>query len=162
MINPDHSCWWTRRRVTQLSRRTGQLADAGLPRSVLKATAQRLGYPLATTPRPDEVYDEEITLGPWRGNIHDGCFVSFESDDARLLEAPLAASLELHAFYIGAFVKPGCVTQLQHQVMDGMTLRLRSLPREHHLIAKRYRIDAGSWDRRPLCLFAACPPASSV
>jgi hypothetical protein len=147
MINPDHSCWWTRRRVSQLSRREGQLAGAGLSRSVLEATAEKLGYPLATTPRPDEEYDEEVTLGPWRGNIHDGCFVSFESDDARLLEALLAASLELHAFYLGASVKPGCVTQLQHRLMDGMTLRLRSLPRERHLIAKSYRIDAGWWER---------------
>jgi hypothetical protein len=147
MINPNHTCWWTRRRVSQLSRRDGRLAGAGLSQPVLEATAHRLGYSLAITPRPDEEYDQEVTLGPWRGNIHDGCFVSFDSDDQRLLEALLAANLELHAFYLGASVKPGCVAQLQHRLTHGMTLRLRSLPQERKLIAKSYRNDAGWWER---------------
>jgi hypothetical protein len=147
MINPNHTCWWTRRHISELSRREGRLAGAGLSRSVLEATAQRLGFSLATTPRPGEEYDEELTLGPWRGNIHDGCFVSFDSDDPRLLEALLAANVELHAFYLGGPVKPTCAAQLQHRLTNGMTLRLRSLPQERHLIAKSYRNDAGWWER---------------
>jgi hypothetical protein len=147
MINPDHTCWWTRRHQSELSLRDGRLAGAGLSRSVLDAAAQRLGYSLAITPRSGEEYDEEVTLGPWRGNIHDGCFVSFDSEDPRLLEALLAANLELHAFYLGESVKPGCVTQLQRRLMNGMTLRLRSLPQERHLIAKSYPNNAGWWER---------------
>jgi hypothetical protein len=156
MINPDHTCWWTRRHLSELSRRDGGLAGAGLSRSVLEAAAQQLGYSLTMDPRPGEEYDEEVTLGPWRGNIHDGCFVSFDSDDPRLLEALLAANIELHAFYLGAPVKLGCVTQLQHRVTNGMTLRLRSLPQEGQLIAKSYRNGAGWWERlrtpaEPVC-----------
>ena len=149
MIAPDHTCWWTRQRQSYLSRRGGRIVAAGLSRPVLEAAARQLGYTLTLTvvPEQDHEDDETVTLGPWRGNIHDGCFLSFESDDPRLREALLAASLELHSFYLGMPVQPGCVDLLKDRLIDGVTIRLQSVPKEGHLILKCYRNAAGWWKR---------------
>ena len=146
-LNDDHTCWWTRRHLSELARREGSLAGAGLLRSALAKAAEQRGYSLAIVSRAEEEYDEEVALGSWRGNIHDGCFVSFDSDDAQLLDVLLAAHLELHGSYLGGSIKPECLAQLKDKLQRGMTVRLRSRPRESRVIAKTYRNDSGWWER---------------
>lgn len=145
MAKPGHTDWWTRRRTSQLSRRVGGISGAGLSKAVLEGAARRLGYSLTFAPRSGQDYDEAVTLGPWRGNIHDECFVDIESEDARLRDALLAAVVEMHSPYFGPPLDARCVAALQNELTNGVTLRLRSVA--EGLVVKRYRNGAGWWER---------------
>ena len=95
MIEPDHVCAWTRRRRSVLRRVEGSLGGAGVPRAVIEAVARRLGVEMSSAIDPTDEYTELLTVGPWRGTLHDGCFVHLEVDEPAVRAALVEASLEL-------------------------------------------------------------------
>jgi hypothetical protein len=148
MIAPDHTCSWTRRRRSTLSRRAGWLVTAGLSRPLLEAAARHLDAPLTITPDPDAEDDQRVVLGPWHGQLHDGCFFSVDGDAPRLREALVAASLALHAYYLGRPIGPAPLRALVERLDDGATLVLQSRPGERLLLASVHPNEAGWWARR--------------
>ncbi len=148
MIAPDHVCSWTRRRRSTLSRRDGELLAAGLSRPLLEAAARHLGTPISLVPDPELDDEQRVVLGPWRGWLHDGCLLAIDGDEPRLREALVAASLALHAHYLGRPIGPERLRPLADRLDDGATLVLQSRPRERLLLASVHPNDAGWWARR--------------
>ena len=152
MIAPDHSCSWTRRRRSTLSRRHGRLVAAGLALPLLEAAARHLGAPFTIAPDPEFEDEQLVALGHWPGRLHDGCLLGMDDDDPRLCEALVAAGLALHAHYLGRPIAPEhlrpLADRLAERLADGATLVLRSRPRERLLLASYHANDAGWWARR--------------
>ena len=148
MIAPDHVCSWTRRRRSTLSRREGALFAAGLSRPLLDAAARHLGTPIALAPDPEHDDEQRVALGAWRGSLHDGCLLTIDGDEPRLREALVAASLALHAYYLGRPIGPERLRPIADRLSDGTTLVLQSRPRERLLLVTRHPNDAGWWARR--------------
>jgi hypothetical protein len=147
MVESDHTCAWTRRRETELTRGTDWIASVGIFGTALERAAESLGYRLQTAPMPDEDYSEVIHIGAWEGAVHDGCFARFSGDDPRLRRVLLLANLEVHAQYLGTRPPAGCLEKLDSRLRNGTTLRLRTQPHEQRLVAKFYRNDATWWER---------------
>ena len=141
----DHSCWWTRRRESELSRAQGRINGAGLSRAVLEATAARLGHELKVRAPIDEetTEDERFTIGPWSGTLHDGCFVECDADDPALRAALVHASLALHAFYSGIPPNPASVERIAGSWSEGTVLRFRSIPAKRTVQLKRFPLGSG-------------------
>jgi hypothetical protein len=148
MIAPDHVCSWTRRHRSTLSRRGGELFAAGLSRPLLDAAAGHLGVPISLAHDPERDDEQRVALGPWRGWLHDGCLLTIDGDEPRLREALVAASLALHAHYLGRPIGPEWLRPLADHLGDGATLVLRSRPRERLLLTSVHPNDAGWWARR--------------
>jgi hypothetical protein len=117
------------------------------------ATAARRGrgpsrgaISLAHDPERDD--EQRVALGPWRGWLHDGCLLTIDGDEPRLREALVAASLALHAHYLGRPIGPEWLRPLADHLGDGATLVLRSRPRERLLLTSVHPNDAGWWARR--------------
>ena len=142
-----HTCWWTRRRESELTRDAGALGGVGLPPAALRVAAEYLGQPLSITPDPALEFDETLVIGPWRGTLHDSCFVAFAADDPALRGALVAASLGVHAAYLKAAIAPRWLEHLVDRLAEGTVMRFRSLPHEQALVVRRYRCGAG-WPAR--------------
>ena len=141
----DHSCWWTRRRESELSRAQGRINGAGLSRAVLEATAARLGHELKVRAPIDEetTEDERFTIGPWSGTLHDGCFVECDADEPALRAAVIHANLALHGFYCGILSNPTWVERIAGSWSEGAALRFRSIPAERIIQLKRFPMGSG-------------------
>jgi hypothetical protein len=147
MIEPDHDCAWTRGRRSALHRTAGILGGAGLPRAVIEAAARHLGVTLSATIDPEDEYTELLDIGPWRGTLHDGCFVQLEVDEPDVRAALLAAALELHEAYLGARLQPGALAAATDRLADGAELLLQSIPGRRELRLRAYPMSAGIWRR---------------
>ena len=141
----DHSCWWTRRRESELSRAQGRINGAGLSRAVLEATGVHLGHELMARASVDakETEDESFTIGPWSGTLHDGCFVEFEANEPALRAAVVHANLALHGFYCGIPSNPTSVERIAGSWSEGTVLRFRSIPAERIIQLKRFPMGSG-------------------
>ena len=148
MIAPDHDCAWTRGRRSAIRRTGGSLGGAGLPRAVLEAVARRLGVELSSTADPEDEHTQLITVGPWRGSLHDGCFVHLDADDAEVRGALLAATLELHESYLRGRLGPDALAAADNRLAEGGELLLHSVPNRGELQLSSYAASAGWWQRR--------------
>ena len=147
MIAPDHDCAWTRGRRSAIRRTAGGLGGAGLPRAVLESAARRLGVELSSRADQDVEHTELLTVGPWRGSLHDGCFVHLEVDEPDVRTALLAATLELHESYLGGRLGPDALDAATNRLAEGGELLLRSVPRRGELRLRAYPASAGWWQR---------------
>jgi len=140
-MESPHECWWTRRHETELSDTGLGVNGAGVPRWVLEQTASLLGANFGAEPSETDEYGEEIVLHPIAsGATHDACFFHLEPVSAELKRALLQAVLELHAAYLGSKVEWSQVReQLLVQWTPGVTLRIRTFPRQGHVVVRRYR-----------------------
>ena len=144
----DHTCWWTRRRESELTRDAGALGGAGLPPAALRVAAEYLGQSLSITPDPALEFDETVVIGSWRGTLHDSCFVSFAADDPALRRALVAASLGVHSTYLRAAIATRWVEHLAERLEESTVMRFRSMPGGRALVVRRYRRGAGWLERR--------------
>ena len=147
VITTDHDCAWTRRRRSVLRRAAGTLGGAGLPRAVIESAARRLGVALASAPDPTDEYTELLTVGPWRGTLHDGCFLHLETDEPRVRTVLLEAALELHEGYLGAQLVPSALVAAENRLAEGAELLLQSIPDRRELRLRSYPASAGWWQR---------------
>ena len=150
-MNPmqDHSCHWTRRRESELSRGHGRIIGAGLSHTILEAAAAHLGYELKLTASTNAgtPEDESFTIGPWRGSLHDSCFVQVEPDAQALRVAFVRASLALHSFYLGVPVNLDLADTVAGSWSDGTVLQFRSIPAEGIIQLKRFPTGTGWFAR---------------
>lgn len=147
MIEPDHVCAWTRRRRSVLRRVEGSLGGAGIPRTVIEAVARRLGIEMSSAIDPTDEYTELLTVGPWHGTLHDGCFVHLEVDEPAVRAALVEASLELHEAYLGAHLGASALVAATDWLADGTELLLHSMPLLRELRLRAYPASAGTWQR---------------
>ena len=148
MIEPDHDCFWTRRRRSTLWRVAGAVGGAGLPRAVLAAVARRLNVDLSSAGAPEDEYTETLLVGPWGATLHDGCFLHLEADTPAVRHALVTAALELHEAYLGAAPGPRALAAVNDRLAEGAELLLHSLPRRRELRLQAYPRSAGWWRRR--------------
>jgi hypothetical protein len=147
MIEPDHVCSWTRRHRSVLRRVEGSLGGAGIPRAVIQAVAGRLGVAMSSAIDPADEYTELLTIGPWRGTLHDGCFVHLEVDEPAVRAALVEASFELHEAYLGVHVGASALVAATEWLADGAELLLHSIPNLRELHLSTYPASAGAWQR---------------
>ena len=82
--------------------------------------------------------DEQFTVGPCRGTLHDGCFIEVESDEHELRIALVHASLTLHGRYLRLPPNPAWAEAVAGDWSDGTVLRFRSIPAERIIQIKRF------------------------
>lgn len=147
MIEPDHDCAWIRGHRSALRRTAGSLGGAGLSRAVIEAVARRLGIELSSAADPADEHTELLAIGPWRGTLHDGCFVQLETDEPDVRAALLAAALELHETYLGTRLGPDAMTAATDRLVEGAELPAESVPGRRELRLRAYPASAGMWQR---------------
>jgi hypothetical protein len=148
VVRPDHECAWSRRRESQLSRVDGQFIGWGLCLAVVESASRSLALPLTvaeSSAAEHEGSDQALMLGPWPGNIHDGCIVTFDADEPRLMQALVAATLELHEFYAGAPLDSRCTALLHARLTPDTTVLLRTS--RGATTIKQHAYNAGWWAR---------------
>jgi len=140
-MESEHECWWTRRHETELSDTGLGVNGAGILHSVLEHTASLLGASFGAKPSERDEYGQDVVLNPIAsGATHDDCFFHLEPVSAGLKGALLQAVLELHSSYLGATVEWSHVCgQLLLQWTPGVTLRIRTFPRQRQVVVRRYR-----------------------
>jgi hypothetical protein len=127
VLEPDHTCFWTRRRTTELSRSAERLRGAGIPLSALRFAAARLGFAVAATPSAENPDTVLLVIGPFRGSLHDGCLFSLEHPDAALQGAILEGVRELHTHYLGGVVAPASAfVKVADLLQDGRSVRIKT------------------------------------
>jgi hypothetical protein len=145
----DHQCWWTRHHLTELSEQRQGLHGAGVPVTVLKSAAGKLGATFSSRPSTSDEYGEDVALGDLtNGAIHDGCFFRLEPASPELKGAVLDAVLDLHARYLGRAVDWSRVRGvLLDEWRADVTVRIRSFPARGHITVRRHVTGAGVGSR---------------
>jgi hypothetical protein len=140
-----HHCWWTRRRLTQLSEQRQHLHGAGVPVAVLKLAADKLGAAFSTRQSTSDEDGEEVAIGDLAsGATHDACFFSLEPVTLELKGAVLDAVLDLHAHYLGRDVDWSRIRgTLIDQWRADVTVRIRSFPARGQVTVRRSVAGAG-------------------
>ena len=130
-----------------MRRDAGTLNGAGIPRAVIESVARRLGVALGSSPDPADEYTELLTVGPWRGSLHDGCFVHLDVDEPHVRAALLAAVLELHEGFLGARLDPNALVAADNRLASGGELLIESVPGRQEVRLRAYPASAGFWQR---------------
>ena len=147
-MDPDHECYWTRRRRTLLTRRGRSLSGIGIPIVVLRHAASRLAVPMMLRPLPGEEYTDEVRIGAQVGDIHDGCFIGFEQPSPEFERALLDGVGELHATYLGGVSVPAeALVAVRDRLRDGWSVEMDANPGAATLRIRAFPADAGWWAR---------------
>lgn len=148
-MKPEHECWWTRRRETELSDHGSTFTGAGVLPGVVKQAASLLNTSLTSKASPTDDDGQEIVLdGIASGATHDGCFIHLEPMSPALKSALLRSVLQLHGEHIRTSVDwPRVHAEILAQWTPGMTLRIRAFPAQQRLVVRRYPVGAGFFAR---------------
>jgi hypothetical protein len=141
----EHECWWTRRHETELSDTGLGVTGAGVLRRVLERTASLLGAGFGAEPSGSDEDGQAVVLNPIAsGATHDGCLFHLEPVSPELKGALLQAVLELHSAYLDSTVEwSQACEQLLVLWTSGVTLRIRTSPRQRQVVVRRYPDGAG-------------------
>jgi hypothetical protein len=144
----DHECWWTNHRASEMTLTKEGLSGFGICRVALEHAAVSLGGRLATVQSAEDDDTLDITLGPYRGTIHDECMPWFDSPDRDLLEAIVRGVLWQQAVYLGMDNFPSDAREyLMQTLIVGTTVHIRSEPARARIAVRLHTADA-SWIRR--------------
>ena len=143
MTTPDHQCWWTRHRTTDLTLDGNALSGSGVPLAVLRNAATALSSSLTLGPADpdDETYAFSIGDGT-TGSIHDGCFFHVTPSSPVLVRAVLTATLELHKHYLKSPDWTTDTASLLSRFRTGYTLRLTAVPRRGTVVVRLFPVGA--------------------
>ena len=148
MICPDHECWWTKHRTSELTRRGSAVSGAGVSLPALEYAARTMGSPIVVTTSSSDEHALDISIGAQSGVLHDGCMFSFPEVTSELIAGLIAGMLQHHAAYLDSDQIPDALTgYIADYLVPGTTLRITAQPARRSLSVKAYPASA-SWLKR--------------
>ena len=148
MISPDHVCWWTAHRTTQLTRQGRSLIGAGICLPALEYAAVLLNTSIATAGSSTDEFGLTVTIGGDRGSLHDDCMFSFESVRPAFISALVRGMLEHHAAYLGCDHMPRALHEhICSKLAVDSTVRVTARPRQQTVAVKAYPVHSSFFRR---------------